>query len=51
VQVLDAHPGAVIRSITGLNAPGGVAVHAHHIYITNRSIAPGAGEVVAAHTH
>lgn len=51
VQVLDAHTGEVTRSIPGLNSPGGVAVHGHHIYITNRSVAPGAGEVVAAHTH
>jgi len=49
VQVLDGHSGEVVGSITGLNAPGGVAIHRRHVYITNHSVSPGAGEVVVAH--
>lgn len=51
VQVLDPHTGEVTRSIVGLNAPGGVAVGQGLVYITNRSVSAGGGEVVAAHTH
>jgi len=49
VQVLDGRTGKVTRSITGLDAPGGVAVHHKHIYITNCGVTPGGGEVVVAH--
>ena len=51
VQVLDGHTGDVVRSITGLSVPGGVAVDGDRVYITNFSILPGAGEVVVASGH
>ena len=48
VQVIPAGGGAPTASIGGLVTPGGVAVDRNHLYITNFSIFPGAGQVVRA---
>jgi len=46
VKVLDGETGAVIGSIDGLNAPGGIDIHRRHAYITNFSVSPGGGQIV-----
>jgi hypothetical protein len=47
VQVLN-RDGDTIGSIDGLTLPGGVATRGNRVVITNKSVFPGAGEVVQA---
>lgn len=50
VQVIPAGGGVPTDSIGDLTAPGGIAVDGHHVYITNFSTSPDAGEVVRTST-